>query len=73
MATVDVMMQRCAPREAHATDAALGRFRRLADRLGHFARLAMAKSRRRPFWSPTTTKRQPNRRPPFTTFATRLM
>src|SRR5436309_710337 len=30
--------------ERHARQVALGRFRRLADRLGHFARLAVAKT-----------------------------
>ncbi len=41
---VDVMMQRAAFAQRHADDAALGGFRRLADRLRHFARLAVAEA-----------------------------
>ena len=41
-AALDVVMQRAAVAQRHADQAALGRFRRLADRLGHLARLAGA-------------------------------
>ena len=44
VAAVDVVMQRAAFAQRHADDAALGGFRRLADRLGHFARLAVAEA-----------------------------
>src|SRR6185437_10003755 len=42
MTAGDVVMQRTAFAQRHAREIALGRFRRLADRLGHFARLAVA-------------------------------
>ena len=38
------VMQRAAILQRHADQRALGRFRRLADRFGHFARLAMAEA-----------------------------
>src|ERR671912_431147 len=41
-AALDVVMQRAAVAQRHADQAALGRFRRLADRLGNLARLAGA-------------------------------
>ena len=44
VAAVDVVMQRAALAQRHADDAALGGFRRLADRLRHFARLAVAEA-----------------------------
>ena len=44
MASVDVMMQRAAFAQRHADQRALGRVGRLADRLGHLARLAMTKA-----------------------------
>ncbi len=43
-AAVDVVMQRAALAQRHADQAALGRFGRLADRLRHFARLAVAEA-----------------------------
>src|SRR5271166_839907 len=44
VAAVDVMMQRPAFAQRYAKDAALGGFRRLANRFRHFARLAMAEA-----------------------------
>ena len=44
VATVDVVMQRPALAQRHAHDAALRGLGRLADRLGHFARLAVAEA-----------------------------
>ena len=44
MAAVDVVMQRAAFAQRHADQRALGGFRRLADRLRHFARLAVAEA-----------------------------
>ena len=44
MPAIDVVMQRTAFAQRHADDAALGRFRRLADRFRHFARLAVAEA-----------------------------
>src|SRR6202140_4487126 len=40
----DVVMQRAAFAQRHPRQVALGRFGRLADRLGHFARLAVAET-----------------------------
>src|SRR5258705_9955257 len=40
----DIVMQRAAFAQRHARQVALGRLGRLADRLGHFARLAVAES-----------------------------
>ena len=44
MAPVHVVMQRAAFAQRHADDAALGGFRRLADRFRHLARLAVAEA-----------------------------
>ena len=70
---LDVVMQRAALAQRHADHAALGLLGRLADRLRHLARLAGAVADAA-LPSPTTTiAAKPKRRPPFTTFATRLM
>ncbi len=44
MAAGDIVMQRAAFAQCDARQVALGRFGRLADRLGHFARLAVAET-----------------------------
>ena len=70
----DVVMQRAALAQRHADHAALGLLGRLADRLGHLARLAGCRSRPGPCRRRRRRAPQkPNRRPPFTTLATRLM
>ena len=70
----DVVVQRAALAQRHADHAALGLLGRLADRLGHLARLAGAVADAALAWSPTTTSAaKPKRLPPFTTLATRLI
>src|SRR5262249_59908718 len=44
MTAVHIVVERTAFAQRHADQAALGGFRRLADRLGHFARLAVAET-----------------------------
>jgi hypothetical protein len=69
----DVVMQRAAFAQRHADQVALGRFGRLADRLRHFARLAVAETDPALLVADTTSAAKPKRLPPLTTFATRLM
>jgi hypothetical protein len=66
-------MQRAAVAQRHADHAALGLVGRLADRLRHLAGLAGAVADTAALVADDDEAAKAKRRPPFTTFATRLI